>query len=166
MREILICSPSVAFAFGISASQFEGACGSSGPSQGARPPAERGRSLLRWHACCDHRRQSTLDRWWFVRGALLPSELCRLACLIRQHMCTLFVKRQAIHPPTQAGAFWPPSCKRILSQHRPIRQCSCSPCQVAGSASCTGRAARSIAQMCRPAGKPVSSATTRKPKCS
>src|SRR5258708_20117421 len=40
MREVLIRSPSVAFAFGINASQFAGACAPTGPSQAARPPAE------------------------------------------------------------------------------------------------------------------------------
>src|SRR5258708_32172753 len=40
MREVLIRSPSVAFAFGINASQVAGACAPTGPSQAARPPAE------------------------------------------------------------------------------------------------------------------------------
>src|SRR5260221_3629314 len=40
MREVLIRSPSVAFAFRINASQFAGACAPTGPSQAARPPAE------------------------------------------------------------------------------------------------------------------------------
>src|SRR5260370_6346207 len=40
MREVLIRSPSVAFAFGINASQCAGACAPTGPSQAARPPAE------------------------------------------------------------------------------------------------------------------------------
>ena len=40
MRGVLIRSPSGAFAFRINASQFEGACAPSGPSQAARPPAE------------------------------------------------------------------------------------------------------------------------------
>src|SRR5260370_35076709 len=40
MREVLIRSPSVAFAFGINAAQFAGACAPTGPSQAAHPPAE------------------------------------------------------------------------------------------------------------------------------
>src|SRR5258708_23305746 len=40
MREVLIRSPSVAFAFGINASPFAGACAPTAPSQAAHPPAE------------------------------------------------------------------------------------------------------------------------------
>src|SRR5258707_10967717 len=40
MREVLFRSPSGAFAFGINAAQFAGACAPTGPSQAARPPAE------------------------------------------------------------------------------------------------------------------------------
>src|SRR5260221_13364181 len=40
MREVLTRSLSVAFAIGISASQFAGSCATTVPSQAARPPAE------------------------------------------------------------------------------------------------------------------------------
>src|SRR5260221_6493888 len=40
MREVLVRSPSVAFAFGSNAAQSAGACAPTGPSQAAHPPAE------------------------------------------------------------------------------------------------------------------------------
>jgi hypothetical protein len=74
MREVLIRSPSGAFAFGINASQFEGACAPTGPSQAARPPAELGRNLLRWHRCCYHSGQPFGCEEVFVWGRS-PGEL-------------------------------------------------------------------------------------------
>src|SRR5262249_18000326 len=50
-REILIGSPSLAFAFGIDASQV--GANAPGPSQAARPPAELRQRALRWHPTCN-----------------------------------------------------------------------------------------------------------------
>src|SRR5215472_17503019 len=76
MREILIGSPSIAFAFGINASQF--GANAPGPSQAARPLAERGRSLLQWHPACDQQGQPCGWEKVFVRGLArqCPTELC------------------------------------------------------------------------------------------
>ena len=54
---MLIGSPSSAFAFGISASQFEDTAVSPGPSHAAHPPAELRRGTLRWHPACDQQSQ-------------------------------------------------------------------------------------------------------------
>src|SRR5215467_1540213 len=72
MWEVLIGSPSVAFAFGIQTLHR------SGPSQAARPLAELGRSLLQWHRCCSHSGQPFGCGEVLVRGPAPPSGASRL----------------------------------------------------------------------------------------
>jgi hypothetical protein len=66
MREVLIGSPSIAFAFGINASQF--GAQAPGPSQAAHPPAELRQSALGWHPACDQQGQPCGWEEVFVRG--------------------------------------------------------------------------------------------------
>src|SRR6266436_1477334 len=97
MREVLIGSPSVAFAFGVQTLH------SSGLSQAARPPAELRRRALRWHRHCYHVGQPC-GRWEvFVRGlaSQCPTELCiSVACGTVFNGTVVLLPRGPIDPGT------------------------------------------------------------------